>query len=149
MSNEKTITEKLLKIIGNREVLILENDFTLSSSIGQFRNWMVENKVKHNVLYNLNKLPVSYIVEQLTWFDVFSFQTTGKEDRATELRDVISKMKDRITIEAFVYEPVFPYKPKGSKIKSYALDCYEDHDSQDDWALYEVKSTKYYTLNEI
>src|ERR1035437_3114809 len=89
------IHSKLLKVIGEQrsfdEITILENSNGLSdSAISNFRIWLIENKIRHNVVYCVRQLPLEYLRDVVRGADTIAFETTGTYEIVRTLTDYIS-----------------------------------------------------------
>lgn len=132
--------KKMLKVFSGRRVLFLENDYTMHDSVGNFWLWCRENKIEHNCLYNVGKLPVDYILEQLDWFDVIAFQTQWVSEKSHLLKEAISKLKDKkIVVECYISQPTWFYKPKVVH-DVYVLDSHDE--DMNEWGLKKLRINK-------
>jgi len=131
---DNELHRKLLKITKGKRVLFLENDFTMHNAVGNFYDWCKLTNTEHNCLFNIGKLPLQYILEQIDWFDIISFQTTWTYKISHVLEEEIKKLKSKkIVIECYTNEPSYYRKPKGIKHDLYTLNSYGD--DMDNWEL--------------
>lgn len=137
----KTINDKLLKEFGDKKLLFLENDYRLYHSVGNFYKWVIENKIKHNALFCVEKLPLDYVMDQIDWWDVIVFETQWVGETAYILKEKIALLKEpKIILECYCYEPSWYSKPKGVVHTVFTLECSEDNNSMEDWELTKLKS---------
>ena len=150
------IHKELLKIVGNHtdwradEILFLENQSSLGdTAANNFRIWCVENKIKHNILYNIKKLPFEYLAESIKDASFIAFETTGTNEIVGKLRDYLLSLKDypKKIIECYISEPVFMYLPKGAVHKMWSLHCVNNN--MDKWELYKLSKSKGYYETQI
>jgi hypothetical protein len=129
-SESENISDQLNKFIGDREILILENDNTLVESILNFYSWCVHNKKPVNTLYSIDELPLTYIDNMIYPNIVIAFMTTGIYYELVEkLKNLIISKKDyRLKIiECYIYEPNFYYLPdEVGDIEMMSLDCFNE-----------------------
>jgi len=132
---EIKVSKDLKKILGKREVLILENDSSLIDSILHFRDWMVENKIKHNTIYRIDELPLDYIKRNIEWYDTIAFMSTFTYPIVQTLVEYVCYLKEPKTIiECYVHKPGFAFKPKdGRHHDVYVLDSNSEECSE--WEL--------------
>ena len=133
--------EILKSFIGDRGVLIFENDISLSDSIENFYLWCVENKIHVNILFAIDELPESYI-DKMIWPDaVLAFMTTSNNsDIAKTIVKVLANKKGyRLrAIECYINSPEFKRKPEPLKeLSAISLDSYEA--DANDWHIEELK----------
>ena len=120
---------KLLKSISDptyvrypKEVLFLENGNRLDSSAENFRRILTYEKIPHNCLYSIGKLPIEYIIEQISWYEVIAFQTTGISKISQILKQHLLELTDKKTIiQCFNDKPMFYYQPEGVVHDIYVL----------------------------
>lgn len=156
IKTDSRINNELLKIFKNREgwlgdeVLFLENQNDLGdTAANNFRIWCVENKVRHNILYNIKKLPFDYLAEAIKGTDFIAFETTGTNEIVGKLRDYIVSLKDnrKRIIECYISEPVFSNLPKGAVHQMWALGCLNK--DMEKWELSKLSKSKGYWETKI
>lgn len=109
-----TNQQKLSKLLSGKRILFLENDYGLYHGLDWIEEWLIDNKVQYNCLYNLQELPLGYITEMLGWYDALIFQSQFVYSKSRDLRDYIIKSRDKkLIIEAAGYKPHFEEKPRG------------------------------------
>lgn len=110
------MTTLLKGIIGDRRLLILENDSTLSDSIEHFYLWCVENKIQVNILYRVSELPIEYIKEEINWADMIAYMSTYTYEIVDNLIALVKSFKDpKRIIECYIDKPGFRCLPKDAK----------------------------------
>lgn len=121
---EKYLKSKLKKLFKDKRVLILENDFTLSHQIKVFYKFLNECGIETNCIYDLKEVPLSYIKEQIAWFDVIVFQSQFVYENSYQIRDYcISMTNPKCFVECYAGDPNIEYNP--SKIHTlYNFTCY-------------------------
>ncbi len=147
MKTDKIHTQ-LFKVIGEQgrfdEIIIIENSNGLEGAIGNFRNWCVENKIKHNVLYSASDLPLDYVKEIIRNADTIAFETTNTYQITQDLKDYIVSLKGyrMKIIECYTFEPVFWVLPKGisKEMDMWILDSY--HEDMSYWKIEKLKKSK-------
>ena len=131
------IHSQLLKIIGEQgrydEILILENSSVLEDSVANFRRWLIENKIKHNNIYNVRQLPLEYIKNVVRENRFIVFQTTGTYEIVNILRDYLvflsTQGHSKKIIEVYTYEPNFgrvPEKANSKNLQAWTLDAFSE-----------------------
>lgn len=132
------MTNNLNKIIGKGEIIILENDISLSYAIKNFYAWCIENKKQVNILYAIDKADFKYIQHFLHPDIVIAFFTTERTTPvANPLITYLVETKWKLTIiECCIDKPEFRYIPAElPHITAYDLMC--DSDDMSDWDLEE------------
>ncbi len=134
------INKKMLKTFERKSLLFLENDNSLSSSVGNFHRWCVHNKIETNSLFKVGELPMEYIKKQIDYFDVIVFQTQWVYEISKQLEQHLSTMKDKkIVIECYIHEPSWWHKPKVVH-DVFVLNC--PFDDMDDWEFHKLRINK-------
>ena len=119
---QNEVHKSLIKTFNGRRILFLENDNTLSNAVGNFEIWLRENKMEFNSLFDIRALPLEYIKEQISWFDVIAFETTWTYEISGTIREFLTKSKDKKTIlECYICDPTWWRKPKGVIHDMYVL----------------------------
>lgn len=125
--------EKLQSVLYKKDCLFLERGNYLEDCIRLFYNWIVENKIEHNILFDLSNANLDYIKNQINRFDVIVFQTTWTYEISHTLYEYLKNLKDKkIIIECYINEPSWYYKPKGIIHDVFILNPDEDIDN---WEL--------------
>lgn len=88
------ITGQLNDFIGDKEIIIIENDTSLCDEIKNFYQWCVENRKQVNILYSAYMLPVEYFKEVICGNMVIVFMTTGKNETVKKLLPYIETLKN-------------------------------------------------------
>lgn len=99
--------------LSDKNILFIENDYTLNNGLDFIEEFLIENKVKYNVLYNCRQLPFEYIIDMVKWYDVVIFQTQWVYESSLQLSQHFMESKDK---KIFVEVPVsregtWYYKP--------------------------------------
>ena len=132
------INLRLLKLLNNKSVLFIEDDFTLSNSVGEFHEWCINNKVEYNCLFRCSELPIDYIINQVEYFDIVAFETQWVNQAPFLIKEAISKMKSKKTIiECYTYQATWKRKPKVVH-DVYILECPEGEEFSS-WSLEKLK----------
>ena len=133
------VNKNMLKLFKGKRILFLENDYSLPEDSGEnLARWLIEQKIEHNALYNLEALPFDYIMDQIQWFDVIVFETTWTYDIAKKLFDAITKMsRKKIFVEVYIDKPSWYRKPKGIVHDLYIIQTYGI--SMNDWKFEKLK----------
>lgn len=128
------------------KILMLERDSDTYNSVGAFRKILIDEKIEHNCLFRVHKLPVDYIVEQLEWFDIIVFETTWVSEVSQRLKKLLFNHKfefHKTIIECCGYMPSWHAVPLGlpNDHKFYAFIGHQtDHES--DMEYYQLKSNE-------
>lgn len=149
IKTESKIHKALLNIVGDQgrmdDILFLENQNTLGDTAAEnFRIWCVENKIRHNALYNISDINFDYLKSAIEWADIIVFETTGTYEIVGKLREFILSIKDRPKkiIECYIHEPKFKGLPKEAIHKMWVLNSYDD--DMLNWQLSKLSKTKMY-----
>jgi hypothetical protein len=135
------VNKSMLKVLRNKNILFLENDNSLHDAVGNFETWLVENKVRNNVLYDVQHLSLDYIKGQIDYADVIAFQTTWTYEVSQTLREYLTKLKNKkIIIECYISEPTWWRKPKGVIHDIYVL--HSAMEDMDDWDFKKLRLNK-------
>mgnify|MGYP000309568923 CR=1 FL=1 len=107
-------------------VLFLENGDELDYSAEFFENWLIENKIQYNCLFDIKSLPMAYIINQINEFDVIIFQTTWTYERSFEIKQLLTEdsliTRKKIVIESMMsFDPSWYEIPHGVKHDMYFL----------------------------
>jgi len=141
--------EELLKIIPLKMpyssdcVTFLENSDSLHSegSANNLRNFLIENKIRHNVVGYLEELTPKHLVEVVKkgLNCVLAFETTGLSNRFHEVKDIIIKLSNEgykfTLIECVIDRATIGKIPQeaNDSLELYSLDCYNE--DMEDWEL--------------
>lgn len=149
----KTALEQLMKIIPERmsydsdRVTFLENDSSLEydGAAVNFRNMLVDRRIKHNVVGNLPMMTAEHLIDVVknTLDGILAFETTGSSDSFARIYQIVTKLSNegyRFTlIECYINEPVVRRIPDEAhdSLRLFSLDCYDKN--LDNWFLTEQK----------
>jgi hypothetical protein len=137
---DNAVHKSLLKVFKGQRILFLENGDYMDDCVGNFHIWVRENKIEHNTLFDIRKLDMEYIKNQINNFDVIAFQTTWTYEVSHKLSEYIQKLKDKkIVVECYIKEPTWFYKPKGVVHDVYVLHSDEDMDT---WEFNKLRINK-------
>jgi len=107
----ETIEQKIGKVFKNgQSVLFLERDNGLHNAVGNFETILLEQQVKYNALFRIDKLPMEYIIEQLEFFEIIVFQTGWDSDISENLEKLLYSKKferPKIIVECFSSRPTW------------------------------------------
>ncbi len=162
IDRKSKVHKDLLKIIGrdnsvfkpynhSDKITFLENSNGLYSdgAAQNFRKWLIENKIMHNVIMSVSDMPIELlkeIIEHTT--DIIVFETTGTYEITKTLRDYLIQLTKnghhRKVIECCIREPHFgtlPDEVNEDYLKVYSLNSYKDN--MNDWKLTRVRKRDY------
>lgn len=143
--------EELLSIIPKDmpyrgdSVIFFERSNSLYSegAASNFREFLIENKIRHNVILNIDQLTDDQLREVVCGCldSVLCFETTGTyhelNDKIAHIIISLSNKGYRFTIlECYAYEPKYygiPQEANEENIKLYSLDSYSE--DIEDWEL--------------
>lgn len=133
--------KELLEIIpshegyGNDKVIILEGSSSLNSdsAIMYFRDYLVENKIKHNVVYNLDLMDNTLLIDTIKkgLGCIIAFETTGISKSFDKVKQIIVHLSNNgwhFNLIECSYRGYFvvnrvPKEANQESIKLYHLDC--------------------------
>ena len=149
--------DKILEFIGSVEIdscfspniLILENSNCLEDAVLNFYKFCIDNKIPCNILLSIQKLPIEYIFERLSWCDIIIYQTTGTTEIFHKLLHSIKSFKDRKIkiIECFNREPVIGFVPDNCEHISM-LCIKSQRDDIKRWEVKEITNIKSWYCND-
>ncbi len=112
--DDKITTEKLLSITGigplQKEILFIENNFHFPEEAYNFREWCIENKIKHQPLFLIDQLALKYLYFFLESADIIVFQSTGHYDAMKvflESHFLSKQLPRKIIIECYGKMPTY------------------------------------------
>ena len=136
-----SIHKSMLKAFSGKDILFLENDNGLFDSAGSFEIWLIENKIKYNVLYNVSELPLEYIKGQIECADVIAFETTWTYKISKDIKEfLISYKRKKLVVECYIDKPTWCRKPVGVIHDMYVLGSYGD--DMDEWYFKKLRINK-------
>ena len=139
---QNKVHKDMLKIFNNKDILFLENGQSHQNCDGNLEIWLIENKIRYNSLYNISKLPLEYVKNQIEYYDIIAFQTTWTYEISKTLEEYISKLENRkVIVECYINEPSWNYKPKVIH-DVYILNSFGD--DMDDWTFDKLRTNKPY-----
>ena len=135
------IHKSMLKVFEGKRVLFLENSNTLHDDIGNLEIWLREQKIEFNALYDVGKLSLDYIANQISYYDIIAFQTTWTYEVSKKLEEFLIKYKTKKTIvECYICDPSYYKKPKNVIHDIYVLKPGDD--DMDEWKFQKLRINK-------
>jgi len=133
---------ELLKIIPQNlsfkgeSVTFLENSYSLhsESSASNFREFLIKEKIRHNVACNLDEAPHSYLINLIKQNSngIFAFETTGLSESFNKLKQIIIHFSNGghniKLIECIIDEAIVRKIPSeaGENVELYSLYCFDE-----------------------
>ena len=128
----------MLKLFAGKDILFLENDNSLYETIGNLEDWLIESKIRYNALFDIESLSLDYIMKRIEWSDIICFETQWVYPKSFEIKDAVSKMKQKKTIvEVYVDQPTWRMKPKEFIHDVYTISTYGE--DMDEWNFEKLK----------
>ena len=105
--------ENLADLLKGKKVLFLENDNGLYHGLDQLEEFIIANKIKYKVLFEVDEIPMENIIKEIKKCDVLIFQTQWVYKVSQEISKYMFASKDKkIVIECYLSDPTWYYKPK-------------------------------------
>ena len=115
VDKKSTVHKEMVKMMKKSgRIIFLENAPCLDECVDYMRSWLIEMKIKHDCLYNIEKLPFDYLADMLDMADTIIFQTTGSMQIVGQIEEYLLKSKDKKKIiNCYINEPIMFFQPDG------------------------------------
>lgn len=107
-----TPEQNIYDTLKGQKVLFLENDNCLENGLEFFEKILIDKKIEHKVIFELDTIPTSDIQKLIGEYDCIVFMNQWVYDVSKELMKYMFSLKDKkIVVEVYMGEPTWYYKP--------------------------------------
>ena len=104
----KTSKENVVSTLSGKKVLFLENDSDLDNGLETFESVLKDAGIQYKVLFNLSKLPIQQVLDEINTHDCIVFQTQWLTSISHKLFEFVQSLPEKkIVIEVYINEPTW------------------------------------------
>ncbi len=144
MIGKENITQALIGLCKDKDILFIENDYGLYNSVGNFEDFCIEHKIKYHTVLDVGKVNFESLVEQIRMHDIIVWESQYISEVSDKLKELIytDKINSKILIECYIREPFLYYLPEKTIHKIFVLNSFGLDAGMEDWGFYQLKEDK-------
>ena len=106
----KTTKENIINTLMGKKVLFLENDNYLDNGLETLESVLKDAGIQYTVLFNLSKLPIQQVLDEINTHDCIVFQTQWVTSISHKLLEFVQSLPEKkVVIEVYINEPTWFY----------------------------------------